>query len=457
VRVPTLVVLVLSAASAASLTIASLALADLFWGWGVFFFYTVPAIFFLVWTVRELAPTTSRRVVAPLRWAWRGTALGRPSPVSPPPAPRELPGETAAAQKRPRPAAEPRAGERKKDSPPGPGDELVGSIRALLRTLLGAWLILMRLLLSAWRAPRSRRALSVGFGLAAFGTFVLVVLEFVHTGWPLERADANLTAASGALFLSTYAFKALGWQRLFRAYERPRSLELAAATGAAAVAGMALPGRFDDAVRVAILRRMPGPRPGVGTLVLSLFLLGMVDTVALAPLAAAAAVATNTSLIVRIAFAVVAGAGVGAGIVLAALPRIVASERLGRYRLTHWLSRHAPASRRDALWSFVFVSAAWLARAAAIFILLSALGFAVSFGLALTYLAAGAAAGALPISPAGAATQAGVGAAVLAAAGIDTARAVAFAIAAQALTVLAGAAIVLFTIALHGGRRLLPA
>jgi uncharacterized membrane protein YbhN (UPF0104 family) len=450
-------VLVLSAASAASLTIASLALADLFWGWGVFFFYTVPAIFFLVWTVRELAPTTSRRVVAPLRWAWRGTALGRPSPVSPPPAPRELPGETAAAQKRPRPAAEPRAGERKKDSPPGPGDELVGSIRALLRTLLGAWLILMRLLLSAWRAPRSRRALSVGFGLAALGTFVLVVLEFVHTGWPLERADPNLTAASGALFLSTYAFKALGWQRLFRAYERPRSLALAAATGAAAVAGMALPGRFDDAVRVAILRRMPGPRPGVGTLVLSLFLLGMVDTVALAPLAAAAAVATNTSLIVRIAFAVVAGAGVGAGIVLAALPRIVASERLGRYRLTHWLSRHAPASRRDALWSFVFVSAAWLARAAAIFILLSALGFAVSFGLALTYLAAGAAAGALPISPAGAATQAGVGAAVLAAAGIDTARAVAFAIAAQALTVLAGAAIVLFTIALHGGRRLLPA
>jgi uncharacterized membrane protein YbhN (UPF0104 family) len=223
------------------------------------------------------------------------------------------------------------------------------------------------------------------------------------------------------------------------------------------VAGLALPGRFDDAVRVAILRRMPGRRPGVGTLVLSLFLLGMVDTVALAPLAAAAAADAETGLIVRIAFAVVAGAGVGAGIVLAALPRISASERLGRYRLTGWLSRHAPASRRDALWSFVFVSAAWFARAAAIFILLSALGFAVSFGLALTYLAAGAAAGALPISPAGAATQAGVGAAVLAAAGIDTARAIAFAIAAQALTVLAGAAIVLFTIALHGGRRLLPA
>jgi uncharacterized membrane protein YbhN (UPF0104 family) len=454
VRVPTFVLLVLFASSVGALTIASLALADLFWGWGVFFFYTVPAVFFLVWTVRELAPTTWRRVVAPWRWAWRRTTLGRPSPLSPPRI--EPPGETAAAEERPRPAAEPSAGERKGESHPGAGGELVGSIRALLRAVLGPWLIVMRWFLSAWRAPRSRRALSVGFGLAALGIFVVVALEFARIGWPLERADASLTAASGAFFLSTYAFKALGWQRLFRAYERPRSLALAAATGAAAVAGLALPGRFDDAVRVTILRRMPGRRPGVGTLILSLFLLGMVDAVALAPLAAAAAVGTDTGLI-RIAFAVVAGAGVGAGIVLAALPRIAASERLGRYRLTRWLSRHAPASRRDALWSFAFVSAAWLARATAIFILLSALGLAVSFALALTYLAAGAAAGALPISPAGAATQAGVGAVVLAAAGVDAAQAIAFAITAQVLTVLAGATIVLFTIALHGGRRLLPA
>jgi uncharacterized membrane protein YbhN (UPF0104 family) len=445
-----LVVLVLLA-STGSLTIASLALADLFWGWGVFFFYTVPAIFFLVWTVRELAPTTWRRFVAPWRWAWRRTALGRPSTPSPPPARRERPDETAAAQERPP------AGGRKEELPPGPAGELFGSVQALLRAVLGPWLILMRWFLSAWRAPRSRRALSVGFGLAALGILVVVVLEFAAIGWPLERADLSLTAASGALFLSAYAFKALGWQRLFRAYERPRSLALAAATGASAVAGLALPGRFDDAVRVAMLRRMPGRPPGVGTLVLSLFLLGLVDTVALAPLAAVAAAGTEAGFIVRIAFAVVAGAGVGAGIVLATLPRIAANERLGRYRLTRWLSRHAPASGRDAVWSFVFVSAAWLARAAAIFILLSALGFAVSFVLALSYLAAGAAAGALPIAPAGAATQAGVGAAVLAAAGIDAAQAVAFAITAQALTVLAGAVIVLFFIVLHGGRRLLPA
>ena len=457
VRVPTLVVLALFASSAGSLTIASLALADLFWGGGVFFFYTVPAIFFLVWTVRELAPTTWRRIVAPWRWVWRRTALGRPSAPSPSPPWREPAGETAAAEERPRPPAAPRAGERKGEARPGPGGELVGSIRTLLRAVLGPWLIVMRWFLSAWRAPRSRRALSVGFGLAALGVFVVVALEFAEIGWPLERADASLTAAAGALFLSTYAFKALGWQRLFRAYERPRSLALAAATGAAAVAGLALPGRFDDAVRVAILRRMPGRPPGVGTLVLSLFLLGMVDAVALAPLAAAAAVGADTGLIVKIAFAVVAGAGVGAAIVLAALPRIAASERLGRYRLTRWLSRHAPASRRDTLWSFVFISAAWLARAAAIFILFSALGFAVSFALALTYLAAGAAAGSLPISPAGAATQAGVGAAVLAAAGIDTPQAIAFAITAQTLTVFAGATILLFSIVLHGGRRLLPA
>jgi uncharacterized membrane protein YbhN (UPF0104 family) len=423
-------VLVLAAASAGSVTVASLALTDLFWGWGVFFFYTLPAIFFIVWTLREFAPTAWRRVVVPWRVAWRRTAFGGAGAQPLPRAPREAPDE-AAADERLTPPAEPRAGTRREESPPGPAGELVGSIR-------------------------TRRALSVGFGLAALGTFVVVALEFREIGWPLERADVTLTTASGALFLSTYAFKALGWQRLFRAYERPRSLALAAATGAAAVAGLALPGRFDDAVRGAILRRMPGRRAGVGTLVLSLFLLGMVDAVALAPFAAAAAVGSESGLIVRIAFGVIAGAGLGAAVVLATLPRISASERLGRYRLTRWLSRHAPASPRDALWSLVFVMAAWLARAAAIFILLSALGFTVSFALALSYLAAGAAAGALPISPAGAATQAGVGAAVLAAAGIDAAQAVAFAITAQALTVLAGATVVLFTIVLHGGRRLLP-
>jgi hypothetical protein len=80
------------------------------------------------------------------------------------------------------------------------------------------------------------------------------------------------------------------------------------------------------------------------------------------------------------------------------------------------------------------------------------LGF--SFPLAVTFLAAGAASAALPIGPAGAATQAGAGAAVLASAGIDANTAVAFAVVAQTLHILAGAAVVLIVAVWHGGQKL---
>jgi hypothetical protein len=50
-----------------------------------------------------------------------------------------------------------------------------------------------------------------------------------------------------------------------------------------------LPGRFDDAMRVAVVRRYPGCPAGVRALCLSLVMLGLIDSVALAPLAAVAA------------------------------------------------------------------------------------------------------------------------------------------------------------------------
>ncbi|MDQ3865711.1 MAG: hypothetical protein M3304_02615, partial [Actinomycetota bacterium] len=61
--------------------------------------------------------------------------------------------------------------------------------------------------------------------------------------------------------------------------------------------------------------------------------------------------------------------------------------------------------------------------------------------------------GALPVAPAGAATQAGAGAGILAASGISTGQAIAFAVAAQALVILTGAAVVLFALAWSGSRR----
>jgi uncharacterized membrane protein YbhN (UPF0104 family) len=327
-------------------------------------------------------------------------------------------------------------------------------VAVLVRGTIHPWLLLMRAFLAAWRSPRGRTVVAAGFGLAALGTFALVARHFSSVGWPLGGADLALVATAGGLFLSTYALKAFGWQRLFRSQERPTPLTLAAATGASSVTGVALPGRFDDVVRVAVVRRLAGRLPGVGTIVLTLFLLGLLDTAALMPFASAAAVTSNATLGIRIAIAVVAAAGLVAAALIAALPRIAASERLGRYRLTRWLSQHVPASTHDVRRAAIFVTTGWLLRALALVVLLAALGFGLSFPLAIAFLAAGAAAAALPIGPAGAATQAGAGAAVLASAGIDVDEALAFAVVAQTLSVLAGATVVLVTAVVLGRRRL---
>lgn len=233
---------------------------------------------------------------------------------------------------------------------------------------------------------------------------VLVARHFARSGWPLAGADPRLVVATAFLFLAAYAFKAFGWQRLIAPAERPGSLGLAAASGAACVAGAALPGRVDDAVRIAFLRRVPGCRAGVGTLCFSLLMLGLIDTIALTPFASAAAASGDLPLALRIGLAVVA--------------------------------------------------LSWLVRAAGLCLLLSAVGIGLSLPLALVFLSATAASGALPIAPAGAATQAGAGAAVLAASGISTTEAIAFAVAAQALAIAVGAVVVLLAAAWFGSRRL---
>ena len=136
-----------------------------------------------------------------------------------------------------------------------------------------------------------------------------------------------------------YAFKAYGWHRLFAPHERPQPLTLGAACGAASVTGAALPGRFDDVVRVAVVRRATNGRAGVAPVCLSLFMLGLVDTAALMPLAGTAAATADASGAVRAALAVVAFAGFGAAVVIAVLPRLTASGRLIRFRLARWLAR----------------------------------------------------------------------------------------------------------------------
>jgi hypothetical protein len=113
-------------------------------------------------------------------------------------------------------------------------------------------------------------------------------------------------------------------------------------------------------------------------------------------------------------------------------------------------------SLRRASQTWALVSICWVVRAAALFLILGAVGIGYSFRLALLLLCAGAAAAALPIGPAGASTQIGGGAAALLASGVGAAQAVNIAVSVAALGVLSGTAILLFAIAYRSGRSLMP-
>jgi len=316
---------------------------------------------------------------------------------------------------------------------------------ALLRTLI-SWLQLR------WRSPRFRLAFNAAWVVVALGVTVLGALHFAKAGWPLKHASPWLVAVAGVLFLVAYPVKAFGWSRLFRKHERPCSSTLAAAGGAASITGVALPGRFDDVVRVAVVRRYPDCPAGVRVLVFSLFTLGLIDAVALTPLASTGAALTGSTT-VRIALAIVAAGGIAAAAVVLFIPRLVACGRFVRFRLARWISDRAPTAR-EAGHASLWVFASWIVRGVALLVLLEALGIGLSFPLAFVFLCAGAAAAALPVAPAGAATQAGAGATILVTSGVAGGAAVNFAVASQALVILAGAAVVASTAAWHGGRRL---
>lgn len=304
-----------------------------------------------------------------------------------------------------------------------------------------------------WSSPRFRRVFNVAWVVGALAVTVLGGLKFAKAGWPLAHASPGLVAAAGVLFLLAYPVKAFGWSRLFRKHERPCPSTLAAAGGAASITGIALPGRFDDVVRVAVVRRYPDCPAGVRVLVFSLFTLGLIDAVALTPLASAAA-ATTGSAAVRIALAIVAAGGIAAAAVILLIPRLVACGRFIRFRLARWIHERAPTPR-EAGHAGLWVFASWLVRGVALLVLLEALGIGLSLPLAVVFLSAGAAAAALPVGPAGAATQAGAGAAILVTSGVAGSSAVNFAVASQALVIMAGAAVVAATAAWHGGRHLL--
>jgi uncharacterized membrane protein YbhN (UPF0104 family) len=293
-----------------------------------------------------------------------------------------------------------------------------------------------------------KRLLNIVFVTAALVVSFFVAKHFAHTGWPLRRANLWLVGLATVIFLVAYAAKAWGWQRLFARGTRPSVLTLAAAGGAASVGGIALPGRCDEVIRVAVVRRCRRGRASFGAVALSLFVLGLLDSVALAPLASVAAAITHVGGWMQAGLIVVAVAGVAAAAVVLLLPRIARVRRLARFRVAGWVGEHS-ASRRESVAAWAGVAASWLLRGLAIYVLLAALGFGSDFALALAFLCASSASAVLPIAPAGAATQAGAGAAILIASGVHADRAIAFGIAAQASVIAAGALFVLALGAWH--------
>jgi hypothetical protein len=279
------------------------------------------------------------------------------------------------------------------------------------------------------------------FITGALSAAALTILHFVHSGWPLANADPLLVVAAGILFLFAYAFKAWGWQRLFTEDERPEALTLAAAGGAASLGGVALPGRFDEAIRIAVVRRGPGKKTaGLGAICLTLIIVGLLDSAALTPMASVAAAASHSGG-VQAGFALVAAAGVAAALLVLFLPRIARLNFISRWKVGRWVREHT-ACPRSASEAWFLISVSWALRGLAVFVLLNALAIGGSFPLALAFLCASAASAALPIAPAGAATQAGAGAAILIVGGIPKGQAFAFAVAAQGLVILVGAALV---------------
>jgi uncharacterized membrane protein YbhN (UPF0104 family) len=208
-------------------------------------------------------------------------------------------------------------------------------------------------------------------------------------------------------------------------------------------------------IRVAVVRRCRNRKASFGAVALSLFVLGLLDSAAVSPLAAVALVVTHIGGWLQVGLVVVAVAGVAAAVVVLSLPRLSRLRMISRFRLVGWM-RENETPPREAILAWAAVATSWVLRSLGTFVLLAALGFGTDFALALAFVCASAAAAVLPVAPAGAAMQAGAGAAILVASGVHSEQAVAFGVAAQGLVIAVGATCVLAFGAWHAQGRLAP-
>ena len=236
--------------------------------------------------------------------------------------------------------------------------------------------------------PHHRRLLGgVAFCLLSLGAFVLVARHLSDASWPLEGAHVPLVFLAGCSYFAGFGFRAFGWRQLFPSRERPDGARCLAACGAAAASGVVLPFRLDYVVKISTLRRLGGVTLGLKTIAVSIVALGMIDAVAMLPLAVSALVMSGpvlrAPLIVVVLFCIGCLAILTLGQRLARLPLVGRSDRLHTvYR------RFADSTRfsRPTLVAGLLLLGCWTSRALGSTLLLSALGLRFSPTLALVVL-----------------------------------------------------------------------
>jgi hypothetical protein len=289
----------------------------------------------------------------------------------------------------------------------------------------------------------------LAFCLLSLGASVLVARHLSDANWPLEDAHVPLVFLAGCSYFAGLGFRALGWHQLFPSRERPDGARCLAACGAAAASGVVLPFRLDLVVKISTLRRLGGVTLKIETIAVSILALGMVDAVAIAPLAATALALSGPVLRAPLIVVVLFCAG-SLGILtlgqrVGRLPLVGRSDRLDTvYRRVVDSTRFS----RPTLVAGLLLLGCWTSRAVGNTLLLSALGVPFSPTLALVVLCMGRVTSILPIAVGGAVAGMGTTAGVLLALGVSKGVAVNFSLASGLM--LTGAALAAAALGLGG-------
>jgi hypothetical protein len=260
----------------------------------------------------------------------------------------------------------------------------------------------------------------LALSLLSLAACVLVARHLTDASWPLDGARVLVVFLAGGLYLASFGFRAFGWRQLFPRRERPDGARCLASCGAAAASGVVLPFRLDYVVKIFTLRKLGGVSLGLKTIGVSIVALGMVDAVAMLPLAAYALAVSGPVL--RAPMVVVVLFCIGCLVILTLGQRVSRLPLVGRSERLHAVYRRVAGSTRfsrPTLFAGLLLLGCWTSRALGSTFLLSALGVRFSPTLALVVVCVSAATAILPITAGGAVAGMGTTAGVLFALGVS--------------------------------------